>query len=252
MPPAQRFVDIHSHMIPSGDDGVRSVDEGLELLREAAQRGTAVQYGTPHVTDGTPLTASRRRRVESACRELAGRAARFGVRLELGWELSPLRSLLDLDPGTLTLGPLAACLLELPLPHTRPLSLALFEECARHIEAAGLTPIVAHPERCDIVQQRPELLHELRESGRLLQVNGDSLLGKNGPAPHHIAWHIIDGGLCDLVGSDGHRGTRPPYLDKAFAAVEGRIGADAAEPLFDGSALHPLERDAERRSAAGR
>jgi protein-tyrosine phosphatase len=247
----QRFVDVHSHMIPSGDDGVRSVEEGLELLREAARRGTAVQYGTPHVTDHDPVTARRRRRVEKAWREMAARTAGFGVRLELGWELSPLRSLLDLDPATLTLGRLPACLLELPLPHTRPRNLALFEECARHIEAAGLKPVLAHPERCDIVQQQPGLLRPLRETGRLLQVNGDSLLGKNGPAAEDLGWRMVEEGLCDLVGSDGHRRTRPPYLDAAFAAVARRIGPEAAEPLFDGSALRPLEHDPERRSAAG-
>ena len=42
------FVDTHSHMIPSGDDGVESVDEAVGLVAEAGHRGTAVQYATPH------------------------------------------------------------------------------------------------------------------------------------------------------------------------------------------------------------
>jgi protein-tyrosine phosphatase len=236
----QLFVDIHSHVIPSDDDGVRSVEEGMELLRETARRGTLVQFGTPHVTDNHPLTAKRRRRVEAATEQMAAQAAEFGLRLQLGWELSPLRMILDLDPADLRLGDLPACLLELPLPHTRAPSLQLFEECVRHIESAGLTPVLAHPERSDIVQQRRELLRPLAASGRLLQVNGDSLLGRNGDAAREVAWWIVDEGLCHLVGSDGHRASRPPYLDGAFKAVAGRIGEDAARPLFDGSALERL------------
>ena len=43
------FVDVHSHVVPSGDDGVQSVEEGLALCRAAAERGTAVLFATPHV-----------------------------------------------------------------------------------------------------------------------------------------------------------------------------------------------------------
>ena len=50
------FVDTHSHMVPSGDDGVRSVDEAVELVSEAARRGTAVQYATPHAMRRFPAT----------------------------------------------------------------------------------------------------------------------------------------------------------------------------------------------------
>ena len=60
------FVDIHSHMVPSGDDGVRSVDEAVELVLEAGLRGTAVQYATPHAMDRHPFTDERRRRVTAA------------------------------------------------------------------------------------------------------------------------------------------------------------------------------------------
>src|SRR5262245_32589074 len=43
------YVDVHSHVVPSGDDGAATIDEGLALCREAADHGTSVLYGTPHV-----------------------------------------------------------------------------------------------------------------------------------------------------------------------------------------------------------
>ena len=41
-----RFVDIHSHVVPSGDDGVQSVSEGLSLGRDAFEHGTRVLYAS--------------------------------------------------------------------------------------------------------------------------------------------------------------------------------------------------------------
>src|SRR3954469_25667755 len=69
----QGFVDIHSHMIPSGDDGVRSVDEAVELVLEAGARGTAVQYATPHAMDRHPFSDERRRRVTAAREQIRAR-----------------------------------------------------------------------------------------------------------------------------------------------------------------------------------
>ena len=41
------------------------------------------------------------------------------------------------------------------------------------------------------------------------------------------------------MASDGHRTTRPPFLDAAHAAVRERIG-ERADALFDGTALAGL------------
>jgi tyrosine-protein phosphatase YwqE len=76
----------------------------------------------------------------------------------------------------------------------------------------------------------------LRERGWLLQLNGSSLLGHHGPQIEAAGWELVDRGLADLVGSDGHRNTRPPLLDEAYRAVRARVG-ERADALFDGRAL---------------
>jgi tyrosine-protein phosphatase YwqE len=40
-----RFVDCHSHVVPSGDDGAKSVQDGLELCDLAAASGAAPTSG---------------------------------------------------------------------------------------------------------------------------------------------------------------------------------------------------------------
>jgi protein-tyrosine phosphatase len=230
------FVDVHSHVVPSGDDGVGTIEEGLSLCRAAAERGTRVLFATPHVWPHFGLTDEREEEVRGAHAAMRPRAAAAGLDLRLGFELTPTHSLLEEDLARYRLGDLAAVLMELPF--AGPLALA--ERLAEELTAAGLTPVVAHPERAVEIAEAPERARGYAERGWLLQVNASSLLGYHGEDPEETGWLLVEEGLVSLVGSDGHRAARPPFLDQAYEAAARRLGEDAAAPLFDGSALEPL------------
>jgi protein-tyrosine phosphatase len=229
------FVDIHSHVVPSGDDGAKSVGEGLELCRGAVAAGTRVLYATPHVWPMLPLPAEREAEIRAAHAEVAAQAASFGLDLQLGFELTPTAALLDEDPARFRLGELRAVLMEVPFHG----SLSLAERLGEHIEGAGLMPIIAHPERSEAIGEDLGLAAALHERGWLLQVNATSILGYHGSDIEAGAWQLIDERLAGLVASDGHRRARPPHLDEAFRAAQARLG-EGARRLFDGSALAAL------------
>jgi protein-tyrosine phosphatase len=226
------FVDVHSHVVPSGDDGAESVGEGLELCREAARRGTRVLFATPHVWPQLPLTEEREEAVRAAYLDMRPSARAFGLELRLGYELTPTPALLDEDPRRYRLGNLDAVLMEVPFHG----SLELAERLGEHIEASRLTPVIAHPERSERILSVPSLAGRLRERGWLLQVNATSLLGYHGPTIEGAGWSLVDGGLVDLVASDGHRAARPASLDDTYRLVRERVG-EGADALFDGRAL---------------
>ena len=226
------FWDVHSHVVPSGDDGATTIGEGLELCRDAARHGTSVLFATPHVWPHVELSDEREAEIRAAHERMAPLAAAAGLDLRLGFELTPAPSLLEEDLHRYRLGDLPAVLMELPFDG--PLGLA--ERVAEEIEAAGLTPVLAHPERADGVIDEPDRAREYAARGWLLQVNATSLVGYHGSRPERTGWQLVEAGLADLVASDGHRATRPPHLDAAYEAVRARLG-DAADALFDGSAL---------------
>jgi protein-tyrosine phosphatase len=226
------FVDVHSHVVPSGDDGVGSVEEGLSLCRQAAARRTSLLYATPHVWPHLRLEAGREHGIRDAHMRMAHEAASFGLRLELGFELTPSVELLEEDMDRYRLGDLAAVLVDMPFSG----GLGLTERLCERIESCGLVPILGHPERADAVVEDLELADRLHARGWLLQVNASSLLGRHGSAPQEAGWRLVEERLCHVVGSDGHRQTRPPFLDEAYEAVKARIGSEA-DRLFDGSAL---------------
>ena len=222
------FVDIHSHVVPSGDDGARSVEHGTALCREAARRGTSVLYATPHVWAHLPLTPERERATLAAFEKIATAAP---LELRLGYELAPARWLLREDLGRYVLQGTESVLIEVPFVGSPSVTIALAERA----EAQGLQPVIAHPERGEEVGLA--LAQGFAERGWQLQVNSSSLLGRHGDEAEEVGWRLLRDGAAAFVASDGHRESRPPHLDAAFELVKADLGGEAALRYFDGTEL---------------
>jgi protein-tyrosine phosphatase len=223
------FVDCHSHVVPSDDDGAATVEEGLALCHTAAQHGTAVLFATPHIWPHFTLTAERERAIHAAHERMRAHA---DLELRLGYELTPSRKLLAEDPARYVLEGTDRVLMEVPFTGPADLVFTL----AAHIESQGLRPVVAHPERTEAVLDDPAIADELAARGWNVQVNATSLTGRHGPEIEELGWTFVESGVASVVASDGHRTTRPATLDDAYRLVRDRLG-EAALALFDGSAL---------------
>ena len=234
------FVDVHSHVVPSGDDGARSIEEAVELCRLALAGGTKVLFATPHMHaawDHYPLTLERERLFVDAFPVVSRVVSAWGLELRRGWEVFPT-VLRDRDPHEVLLEGTRAVLLEFPgswLGLEDDGSLVL--EAADRVLAVELVPVIAHPERSSGLQADFAIARALVEGGCLLCPNGDSAFGDNGPVAEQAFWRLVDEGLVALVASDGHRRQRPPRLDQAHRLLVERYGEASIEVLFDGSAI---------------
>ena len=223
------FVDCHSHVVPSGDDGASSKRQGIELCREAAAHGTAILFATPHVWPHLTLTHEREATIRAAYAAMRPHA---GLELRLGFELTPHPRLLREDMARYELEGTGCVLVEVPFIGAPEVLFRVGE----HIESSGFRPVIAHPERTETVLDDPGVAEELAGRGWTLQLNGTSLLGVHGPGPEELAWRFLEHGQASLVASDGHRATRPPHLDEAYDKARERLG-EGAVSFFDGSAL---------------
>ena len=236
------FVDVHSHVVPVRRRRCR-LDRGGARALPARLRG---RHGDP-VRDAArtcalgPLSRGRSSATElyaESLAEMRSEVAAWGLDLRRGWEVFP-SEIAGNDPADLVLDGTSSVLIEFPgswLDIEDPIAVVV--DAAELVEAAGLVPVLAHPERCRAVAADPESVRPLAERGWILCLNAPSLVGGHGAdrRAHRR-------GRCSTPGSSASSPptatavARPPTLDAAYRVVRERRGDDIARPLFDGRAL---------------
>lgn len=234
------FVDVHSHVVPSGDDGAEGIEDGLALCRLALEAGTNVLFATPHAHapwDTFPRTPERDATYLASLPVMKKEVATWGLDLRGGWEVYPT-VMEPAEVAAYTLEGTRAVLIEFPGSWVLlDDAIEIVTAAGSVVEAAGLVPVLAHPERCRAVTDDPTCVRPLVERGWLLCANAPSFLGRHGAIAERTAWELLDAGQIAIAASDGHTSRRPPVLDGAYALVRERCGEAVARPLFAGSAL---------------
>ena len=206
------MIDLHSHVLPGLDDGVRTIDEALALCASAAADGVEVLAATPHVRHDYPTTPEQ---MEEALAAL--QAAGPPVRVVSGGELD----LAELDRpkdelARFGLGGTRWLLVETPY-WGWPLDIT---ERLFQLRLEGFGVVLAHPERNADVQERPELLDPLVAGGTLVQLTAASVDGRLGQRPARCARTLLERGLAHLIASDAHApDVRAVGLGAAVAAL---------------------------------
>jgi protein-tyrosine phosphatase len=232
------MIDIHSHILPGLDDGARDWDEALKMARLAVSDGIRVMVATPHLFQGRTVDLQKLNPKHSILRrleEFREKLADQGIDLEVlpgcdvpvcheAIKLLEEDSLLTVNDGKRYL------LLELPDTTFPP---ALEDLCFR-LRSENLTPIITHPERHFIIQERPDKLARLVNLGCLAQLTASSLLGGFGRHVARISRGLVKKGLIHLLASDAHSpGRRPPVLSPAVAELARLLGRDRAQAMVD-------------------
>lgn len=136
------LTDCHSHILPGVDDGVRTMEESLEILDRYERLGMKTVWLTPHIMEDVPnKTADLKERFNLLCQNYKG-----GLRLHLGAE-NMIDNLFEerLAAGDLlTMGEGHDHLLVETSYFTPPYG---FYDTLETIKSKGMYPIIAHPER---------------------------------------------------------------------------------------------------------
>ena len=196
--------DMHAHWLPGLDDGVKSMEEALELLRGLEALGYQAAIATPHVMADHYRNSPEG--IQSALSEVRQAAAAAGLRLRLeaAAEYYLDDSLFTALESSQVLS-LAGRFLLFELSYlNRPSGL---QQAIFAMQTAGFQPVLAHPERYPYLVAEAQLspYRELSEQGVLLQINLGSLLGHYGPESRRCARQLIEAGLVHFAGTDAHR-----------------------------------------------
>lgn len=192
------FTDWHSHVLPGVDDGVRTMDEALEILALYEILGVKTVWLTPHIMDETPnSTAGLRERFDELRTAYKG-----GIRLYLAAEymLGNLFCQCLADNDLLPAGGNADHLLLETSCFRAPMN---FQELLEQVKSQGYHPVLAHPERYTYMET--EDYRNLKRKNIKFQLNIPSLSCMYGLSVRKKALNLLQAGMYDWVGTDTHR-----------------------------------------------
>ncbi|WP_321477850.1 CpsB/CapC family capsule biosynthesis tyrosine phosphatase [uncultured Paludibaculum sp.] len=221
------MVDIHSHVLPGIDDGSKSMEETVEMIRMAREHGTTLLVASPHADTQYSYDSTHIEELLAEARAFAGP----GIELVRGCDFHLMFDNIEAalrQPMHYTINQKGYLLMELSDLTIFPNTGDLWSQ----LEDAGMTIVLTHPERNPLLRQRLELIQEWVGQGRYMQVTGQSLLGLFGKKAQEFARQLLDLGLVHFIASDAHdlQG-RPPRLDQAFQWISENYSPRLAELL---------------------
>lgn len=228
----EEFIDIHSHILPGVDDGARSAEESLAMLRKAAKEGIGQIILTPHqrpdrhCVSGNGLM-ERMEKLQNLAKEKG-----LDIRLYPGGEILFRQGLAnELSDGKLcTLAGSRYVLVEFfPNEHYDYIRDGLYS-----LLTAGYLPVIAHVERYVRINESRERREELLNMGCYYQVNAGSLTGNAGFLLKRTAWQLVKEEMVHFIATDAHRaeGKRAPQMLRCAKLLEKKCSAEYAARLL--------------------
>lgn len=209
------MIDIHSHILPSVDDGSKDMVMSIEMAKMYLANGINKVIATPHYIEDTDNECKEDNNIR--LKELKKELENQGIDLEvlLGNEvLISLEIIEKLENGLIaSLNNSRYVLMELPM-----FDIPIYtEHLIYELLLKGYVPIIAHPERNLKIIENPNILYGYIKKGALAQLNLPSLEGKYGSKIKETAKILLKHNMIHFVGTDSHSsGSRSPDVDRSL------------------------------------
>ena len=213
------MIDFHSHIIHGIDDGSKSLDMSLEMLKIAEREGVEYICATPHfITEEYEIFGEDY--IEKLDKLiLASKEEKLNIKIISGLEIymHPNLPKLYKEKKIWGINGSKYLLIELPMGQFPMYTEDIFYE----LMLLGASPILAHPERNLKIMKDHDLIINLIEQGVLMQMNAGSLIGDYGKDVKKTAEEFVKRNMIHILGSDGHNNTsRKTKLKDAYSIIK--------------------------------
>jgi protein-tyrosine phosphatase len=228
------WCDLHCHWIAAIDDGARTPEAGVQMLRGLRAVGFDTVVATPHMRPG--MFDNDRPMLEGAFASMQDHlGARDLPRVHLASEhflddvvFKRLASGEGLPYPSLGATRKRGVLVELhPSAFPTMLQQRMFD-----LGRAGLRPVLAHPERYQPVWKDDAVLDPLLDAGVALLLDVCALVGKYGRASQKAAEKLLEDEAYEAACSDAHRPEDADMTGEAIELLVKRVGAPEADRLL--------------------
>lgn len=221
------MIDLHSHIIPNVDDGSRSLEDSVNLIKESIKLGITDIVFTPHF-ESIPNRMIPNININESFNAFKKHLEdeNLNINIYLGNEITISDNLIkDLkNSKCLSINGSKYILLELDF-------FAAEEEIGEliyELELAGYSVIIAHAERYMYADYK--YIEMLVREGALIQINATSIITKHLFLRKFIM-KLIKNNLVHFVSSDVHFGRENKMLE-AYQMVAKKFNKDIANKLF--------------------
>ncbi|QDQ01813.1 capsular biosynthesis protein [Lysinibacillus fusiformis] len=226
------MIDMHSHILFNVDDGPEKLEESLSIFDQAVAQGITGMISTSHVLH--PLYNVHFEIVNEQIKQLQHEIESRNLPLKLypGHEVRLSGQILELceKKQLHTLAHSNYLLLELP-SHFIP---KYTKEIIYGLLTAGITPIIAHPERNRVIAENPGHLTQLIREGALAQITAGSLAGMFGKTVQKLSIRLVRSNLVHTYGSDVHNlKTRPLLFENGLRFLEKQKELEAVDCFLE-------------------
>lgn len=211
------LIDIHCHILPMMDDGAKTPDDALALLRaQRSEQGVSKLVFTPHFYPERESASAFLERRSKAMNEMEKLLPESGTGIEthVGAEVyyTPILHQMPLDQ--LCFSGTRYLLLELH-PLCEPLDV---EGTITRLRDRDYVPILAHIERFPYIEADPSLLQRWVKAGALTQINAGAVMHSKQTLKRLEQYYKRN--LVHLMASDTHSiSRRPPNLSQGYSCL---------------------------------
>ena len=195
--------DLHCHLLFGIDDGSKTIEESIVLLKKMSEAGITDIILTPHYITHSKYQCNNADK-KKLLTKLKNRVKKekIDVSLYLGNEVFLTSSFIELlnKKEISTLNNSKYILFEFPMSHIYNNTSDIIMELVSN----GYIPILAHPERYTMFMENPALIEKYLQMGVLMQGNFTSLFGKYGRKSKKVLKYFIKKKYISFLGSDTH------------------------------------------------
>ncbi len=194
--------DIHSHIIFGVDDGAESIQESLEMAKQAAADGVDAIIATPHYIEGLYVNEyeDNFNKLNMIKKEIEKTGINISIYLGNEAHITPELPKLIKSKKIATLNNSRYLLIELPF-HDIPI---YTEKVIFDLEIEGYKVVLAHPERNERIIKDPNILYRLIKLGAYAQMNISSIDGKYGKRAEKTSLLMLQHHMVHFIGTDNH------------------------------------------------
>ena len=215
------MIDIHSHILPKLDDGSKSVDESVAMLKLLSEQDVTAVAATPHFYANRNSVEEFLFKRQQSYNILKPKLGSSLPQVFLGAEVKYYEGISRLNGlKRLCIGDTKLLLLEMPMNRWTEYTLRELSE----LSASGEYKVVlAHIERY-IKYQSKDSINKIINSGIFVQANADYFISLGS---RRKALGLLIDGYIHFLGSDCHDlCKRSPRLGAAAEYIKRKVGED--------------------------